>query len=96
MYRRFENFEGTEPQFAGLSEMPAQQTGAIVTSEGPAFAHTTGRTCNPLRISTEPDFRICEGAFRVLLSAHPFDQLPVRVLRSVAQVGEAEKGALPW
>jgi len=34
--------------------MPVQRTGAIVTSGGPPFAHTTGRNCNSLRISTEP------------------------------------------
>jgi len=44
----------SERQLDEPSETPVQQTGATVTSGGPAFNETTGRTCNSLRISTEP------------------------------------------
>jgi len=48
-------------QLVEPSGMPARQTGVTATSGGPASGHTIGRTCNPLRISTEPQWPIYDS-----------------------------------
>jgi len=46
--------KSSERQLAEPSASLAQRTGATGTSGEPAFGYTIGRTCNSLRISTEP------------------------------------------